>query len=134
MGKPREDDKKDHDTGPKHRPSKSHPRKPERHGAPRRGLHYGVGAFGYYGIPTYGPGYYQGVLGGTTSTGSSGGGSVVPPTDGGQTGHLNPEQFVGFPGGYSTDAGNYTGVQAISGAEGNGGAGGTGGDGGGGGT
>lgn len=45
--------------------------------------------------------------------------SVTP-----QSGHLSPEQFVGFPGGFSTDAGNYTGVQAIEGAAGNGGAGG----------
>jgi hypothetical protein len=42
-----------------------------------------------------------------------------------QSGHLSPDQFVGFPGGFSTDAGNYTGVQAIDGAAGNGGAGGT---------
>lgn len=49
-----------------------------------------------------------------------------PPTSGPdlQTGHLNPDQFVGYPGGFSTDAGNYTGVQAIEGAAGNGGAGG----------
>ena len=54
-----------------------------------------------------------------------------PPTSGpapadlqGGTAHLNPDQFVGYPGGYSTDAGNYTGVQAIEGAAGNGGAGG----------
>ena len=47
------------------------------------------------------------------------------PTSG-PTGHLNPDQFVGYPGGFSTDAGNYTGVQAIEGAAGNGGAGGTG--------
>jgi hypothetical protein len=43
-----------------------------------------------------------------------------------QSGHLNPEQFVGYPGGYSTDAGNMTGVAAIEGAAGNDGAGGTG--------
>jgi len=49
-------------------------------------------------------------------------GSVVPPG-----GHLNPEQFVGYPGGFSTDAGNYTGVAAIEGAAGNDGAGGDGG-------
>lgn len=51
-----------------------------------------------------------------------------PPVSGPdlQTGHLNPDQFVGYPGGFSTDAGNYTGVQAIEGAAGNGGAGGTG--------
>lgn len=51
--------------------------------------------------------------------------SAVSPGDL-QTGHLNPGQFVGYPGGFSTDAGNYTGVQAIEGAAGNGGAGGTG--------
>lgn len=45
-----------------------------------------------------------------------------------QSGHLNPEQFVGYPGGFSTDVGNMTGVEALAGAEGNGGAGGTGGD------
>lgn len=43
-----------------------------------------------------------------------------------QSGHLNADQFVGYPGGFSTDAGNYTGVQAIEGAAGNGGAGGVG--------
>lgn len=42
----------------------------------------------------------------------------------GPSGHINPEQFVGYPGGYATDAGNYTGVQAIEGAAGNGGVGG----------
>lgn len=52
---------------------------------------------------------------------------VVAP----QTGHLSPEQFVGYPGGFSTDAGNYTGVEAIEGAAGNGGAGGDGDSGGG---
>lgn len=58
-------------------------------------------------------------------------GVTNPPTSGpapadlqGSTGHLNPDQFVGYPGGFSTDAGNYTGVQAIEGAAGNGGAGG----------
>jgi hypothetical protein len=55
----------------------------------------------------------------TTNTGATAPGDI-------QTGHLNPGQFVGYPGGFSTDAGNYTGVQAIEGAAGNGGAGGTG--------
>lgn len=49
-------------------------------------------------------------------------GAVVAP----QSGHLNPGQFVGYPGEYVTDAGNYTGVSAIEGAAGNGGAGGDG--------
>lgn len=49
-----------------------------------------------------------------------------PATVAPQSGHLNPDQFVGFAGGFSTDAGNYTGVAAIDGAAGNGGAGGTG--------
>lgn len=84
---------------------------------PVRRTRAGISAFGYYGVPTYGMGVYQGVLGDVTSTG--------------QTGHLNPDQFVGYPGGYSTNAGNMTGVEAIEGAAGNGGAGGDGDSGGG---
>ena len=57
-------------------------------------------------------------------------GVVVAP----QSGHLSPEQFVGYPGGFSTNAGNYTGVEAIEGAAGNDGAGGDGGGGDGGGS
>ena len=53
-------------------------------------------------------------------------GPAPGPMDMPQSGHLNPDQFVGFSGGYTTDAGNYTGVQAIEGAVGNGGAGGDG--------
>lgn len=63
---------------------------------------YGIGATTNSNVPISGP---------------------APPS---QSGHLNPDQFVGYPGGFSTDAGNYTGVQAIEGAAGNGGAGGTG--------
>lgn len=52
--------------------------------------------------------------------------ATSPPPGDLQTGHLNPDQFVGYPGGFTTDAGNATGVAAIEGAAGNGGAGGTG--------
>lgn len=90
-------------------------------------MHYGVGAFGYGGLPTYGMGSYRGVLGQTTSTGTTPPVSgPAPPDMQGPSGHLNPDQFVGFPGGFSTDAGNMTGVEAIEGAAGNGGAGGAG--------
>lgn len=117
---------RDHD-GPKHRPSKSHPRHPDRHGAHRRGLHYGVGAFGYSGLPSYGQGFYRGVLGTMVSSNTNAPVSGPAPADmQGPSGHLSPDQFVGYPGGFSTDAGNYTGVQAIEGAAGNGGAGGIG--------
>jgi hypothetical protein len=90
-----------------------------------RDVRYRVG--GGYVIPTYGMGYYQGVLGNVTSTGTnppiSG---PAPPDMQGPSGHLSSDQFVGYPGGYTTDAGNMTGVEAIEGAAGNGGAGGDG--------
>ena len=75
--------------------------------------------------PVYGQGAYQGVLGQVMSTGTNPPVSGPAP-DSGVTAHLNPDQFVGYSGGFSTDAGNYTGVQAIEGAAGNGGAGGIG--------
>lgn len=71
-----------------------------------RGVSYGIGADNNTNPPVSGP--------------------APGPMDIPQSGHLNPDQFVGFPGGFSTDAGNYTGVQAIEGAAGNGGAGGSG--------
>lgn len=71
---------------------------------------------GPIGISAYGMGPYN-----NTNPPVSGPGPADAQTP---SGHLNPEQFVGYPGGYSTDAGNYTGVQAIEGAAGNGGAGG----------
>lgn len=131
MARREHDHSHDHDREerPKHRPSRSHPRYPDRHGAPRRGLHYGVGAFGYFGLPTYGLGTYQGVQGVVSSTNHSSPPPVGVPN--GQ-GHLNPEQFVGYPGGFETNAGNYTGAEALAGAAGNGGAGGDGAAGGGG--
>jgi hypothetical protein len=119
-----EDDRDPRNQRKRKPPSKSHPRKPERQGASRRGLTYGVGAYGYYGMPTYGPGYYQGLTGGVTGTGVHNSPPVVEPEQGG---HLNAEQFVGYPGGFVTNAGNYTGAEALAGAEGNGGAGGDGG-------
>lgn len=90
--------------------------------------HPRVAAYGAVGFPSYGMGYYNGVLGQVVSTNTNPPVSGPPPpgaTD--QSGHLNPDQFVGYPGGYTTDAGNYTGVEALEGAAGNGGAGGTGG-------
>lgn len=67
-------------------------------------------------------GFYTGVLGQVITNNTDPPISGPAPLD--QSGHLNPDQFVGYPGGYATDAGNYTGVEAIEGAAGNGGAGG----------
>lgn len=116
-------DRDDHT--PRHRASRSHPREPERHGASRR--HKAQPEPGHYviGRPGYGFGFFGGVLGTTVSTNTNPPVSgPAPPDLQGPSGHLSPDQFVGFPGGFSTDAGNYTGVQAIEGAAGNGGAGG----------
>ena len=99
--------------------------KPERHKASQKGLSRGVGTYGYFGLPTIGQNYFRGDTQTTAATG--GGVTAAPSVSNPGSGALNPDQFVGYPGGYSTDAGNYTGVQAIVGAAGNGGAGGSGG-------
>lgn len=70
-----------------------------------------------YGISAYG-------MNNVNGTNPPVSGPAPGPMDTPQSGHLSPEQFVGYPGGFSTDAGNYTGVEAIEGAAGNGGAGG----------
>lgn len=111
----------DHD----HVASKTHPRRPETHGAKRPRINsaytpYGVSALGSIGSGTFlggaggGPGQPQGVA---TSGGVSSGwvGSAAA--------HLSPDQFVGS-GAFQTDAGNMTGVEAMDNVAGNGGAGG----------
>jgi hypothetical protein len=112
----------DHD----HTASRTHPRRPETHGAKRPRINsayrpYGVAALGSIGSGTFlggaggGPGQPQAV---GTSGGVSNGWVGAAAAD-----HLSPDQFVGS-GAFTTDAGNATGVAAMDAVAGNGGAGG----------
>lgn len=110
------------DHGHDHTASRHYGRRPDTHGAKRprsnsAQMPYGVIAYGGIGTGTFlggaggGPGQPQGVA-------TAGGISSSSGID-----HLSPDQFS-EPGGFQTDAGNYTGVLAAEGAEGNYGAGG----------
>lgn len=111
MATPAERAKKKHE----HRHGRKH------HSDPRVVARHRVLAQMHSGLHGGGVVYGVAAFNGNTNPPTSGPAPVLP-----QTGHLNADQFVGYPGGFSTDAGNYTGVQAIEGAAGNGGAGGVG--------